>query len=406
MAFSAAMAFAFALVLAQEDPLAEGMKALQANRPAVAEALLRKAVAAEPKQYGAHFNLALALSLQGKDLEAIASYRTTLALQPGLYQANLNLGLLLLRQKMYFQALPVLKDAVAAKPKDGRPNLLYAQALLESGDDAEAEKYFRTVLEAGTDPGAALGLGRALAGQGKLDEAVTVFQTAAAADPTYKPALLDLAALYEKAGQPTQAAAIYRQFPENAQAQQRLGEMLIDSKEFAAAIPKLEQTVEEAPTSANRINLGTAYKLAKQPEKAAEQYRLASEAEPGSYDLRMTYGRELRDLRKFLPAAQQFAAAANGRPDSVEAWNELAGVLIIAENYGPGLAALDRVKALGKETPGNHYLRAITLDKLRQPKPALESYRLFLDTDGGKLQDEEFKARQRMRIIQRELDKK
>ena len=119
----------------------------------------------------------------------------------------------------------------------------------------------------------------------------------------------------------------------------------------------------------------------------------------------MDLGRELRDQRRFVPAAQQFAAAAKIRPDSVKAWNELAAVLVVNEDYAGGLAALDRVRALGKEVPGDFYYRAISLEKLRQPKPAMEAYRQFLATDGGKMPDQEFLARQRIRIIESELNR-
>jgi len=70
------------------------------------------------------------------------------------------------------------------------------------------------------------------------------------------------------------------------------------------------------------------------------------------------------------------------------------------------LAALDQVKALGGETSAHMYLRAIILDKLKQLKPALAAYESFLATSGGKYPDEEFKARQRARIIKQELSRR
>ena len=76
------------------------------------------------------------------------------------------------------------------------------------------------------------------------------------------------------------------------------------------------------------------------------------------------------------------------------------------EDYAGGLAALDHVRALGKELPGDLYYRAIALEKLRQSKPAMEAYRQFLATDGGKMPDQEFQARQRVRIIESELNRK
>jgi hypothetical protein len=61
---------------------------------------------------------------------------------------------------------------------------------------------------------------------------------------------------------------------------------------------------------------------------------------------------------------------------------------------------------LGGETPAYHYFRAILLDKQRELKPALESYQKFLQLSQGQNPDEEFKARQRVRIIENELKRK
>ncbi len=75
-----------------DDYLADALNLLDAKQPAQAEPLLRKAIEADPSDVSAHFNLALALSLQQKDAEAAAEYRKTLELKPGLYEADLNLG--------------------------------------------------------------------------------------------------------------------------------------------------------------------------------------------------------------------------------------------------------------------------------------------------------------------------
>jgi len=253
---------------------------------------------------------------------------------------------------------------------------------------------------------AQLGLARAQAKLQRLGEAAEHYRQAAQLDPSFNDALLELAGLYEQNHQPEDAVAIYQKFPENVGAQERLGELLIESKRYAEAIPYLEKAVGRDPTAANRLALAMAYQMNKEPAKALGQLERAVATEPGSYDLHMRYGRELRDARQFIPAANQFAAAAKLKPDSKEAWNELAGVLTLAEQYPQALAALDRVHALGQEIPGDHYLRAIILDKLHEYKPALESYQQFLATSGGKNPDEEFKARQRVRIIERILSKR
>jgi tetratricopeptide (TPR) repeat protein len=199
--------------------------------------------------------------------------------------------------------------------------------------------------------------------------------------------------------------AIYRQFPENADAKRRLAELLLDNGDAAAAIPALEESVRANPSPANRLALADAYRVAKQPDKVVEQLQLAAASDPSNYDLRMDLGRTLRDQRKFADAASQFAAAAKLRPDSVKAWNELATSLVINENYAECLAALDHVRALGQEAPGDFYFRALSLDRLRQLKPAVEAYQQFLTAAGGKFPNQEFLARQRIRILENELRK-
>jgi tetratricopeptide (TPR) repeat protein len=394
-----------------QDFLAEGLKALDANQPAAAEPLLRQAVEADTKDASAHFNLALALSLQQKDSEAIRELRRTLELQPGLYQAQINLGILLLRDKLPAEALPVLKEAAEAKSdapqRAARAQLYYAQALFETGDAEQAEAHYRAATELDPQlPAAQAGLARTLLRKGKLPEAAEHFRAAAERDPQYRDGLLELAAAYENAKILPEAIAIYQQFPDNPAARARLGQLRVASGNSAAAIPDLERAVEASPTLANRLALSDAYKLNKQTDKVVEQLQLAAASDPVNYTVRMFLGRELRDAHKGMAAAQQFSAAAKIRPDSVEAWNELASILVVNEDYVDGLAALDRVRALGKEVPGDLYYRAIALEKLRQPKPAMEAYRQFLGTDGGKMPDQEFLARQRIRIIESELNRK
>jgi tetratricopeptide (TPR) repeat protein len=395
------------LFAAATDYQADGLKALEAKQYGPAAQLFRQAVQADPDDYAAHFHLALAESLLGQDADAIPEYQKVLELKPGLYQAELNLGILLLRLKRPAEAAPHLKTAVDTKPKEYRAQWYLAEALYATGEVAQAEQHYQAAAELDAKSAAAqLGLGRTQARQNRLSEAAEHFRQSAQLDASFNDALLELAGLYEQNHQPDEAITIYQKFPENIAAQERLGELLIEGKRFAEAIPYLEKAVMRDPTAANRLALSTAYRMNKEPQKSIEQLEKAVAAEPSSYDLRMAYGRALRDERQFIPAASQFAAAAQQKPAAKEVWNELAGVLTLAEQYPQALAALDRVHALGQEIPGDYYLRAIILDKLHQFKPALEAYQKFLASSDGKNPDEEFKARQRARIIERMLSKR
>lgn len=392
------------LYLQQPDYQAEGMKALDAKNYAGAAEIFSKAVAADPKDYAAHFNLALSYSLLGKDVEAENEYRTTLELKPHLYQAELNLGMLLLRAKQPAPSVSLLKDAAEQKPKEFRPAFYFAEALFGTGDAAGAEQAYKAALEINpTSAPAELGLGRALAKQNRLADAAPHFHKAAELDPNFKDALLELAGLEETAHQNEAAIAIYRRFPDDAGAQERLGNLLLAAGRPADAVGPLETAVRKSPTAANRLALAEAYLKTQQPDKGIPLIEQAVQAEPGNYALRMLYGRTLRDQHKYVEAAPQFLAATRLKRDSAEAWSELAGVLILSENYPQALAALDRVKALGAETGAHFFFRAIVLDKLHEVRGALENYQKFLAADQGKSPNEDFKARQRIRILEREL---
>src|ERR1051325_47818 len=306
--------------LQTHDFMAEGMKALDANHYEAAVAAFKQAVEKDPKDYAAHFHLALSYSLIKSDSDAAVEYHKTLELKPHLYEAELNLGIILVRNKQFQDATEPLADAAGQKPGEFRPRYCEGEALLGAGQFDKAVSAFEAAAGLdGKSAAAQLGWAKALAAQRKLSDAAPHFEKAAELDPKYRDALLELAAEYEKAGQPNEAVAIYKQFPENPAAQERMGELLIESKRFADAIPGLEKAVATSPTSANRLALATAYGLNKQFDKELELLGLVTAAEPQNFELHMRYGRALRDQRKLAPAEQQFMAAVRLRPDSVDA---------------------------------------------------------------------------------------
>ncbi len=396
-----------AFLLWQADYTADGLKALDENRYEAAAQAFSKAIEADPDDYTAHFHLGLAFSLLGKDAEGIASYRKALALKPGLYEAELNAGVLLLRQKNAADALPLLSHAVEQKPDQFQPRARLADAQLESGSPDAAEASYRRALE--LDPKSAeseLGLGRALARQEKLAEAAPHYRRAGDLDPQLREALLELASLYEKNRQTAEAVAIYLAFPENAAAQRQAGQLMLESRQYADAIPQLEAAYTKSATQPNRVALARALLLGRQLDKATPLLEQAVAAEPGNYELRMMLAMALRDRKQFQPAAAQFLEAAKLKPAEPQTWTDLGGMLYMSGALPQSLAAFDRARDLGDVSAGNQFFRAIILDKLKQLKPALEAYQKFLTLSKGAHPDQEFQARQRVRIIQRDLEKR
>jgi regulator of sirC expression with transglutaminase-like and TPR domain len=81
-------------------------------------------------------------------------------------------------------------------------------------------------------------------------------------------------------------------------------------------------------------------------------------------------------------------------------------MLLQTKNYDPALQAFDRLKQLGEDPPPHDFFRAIIYDQQQLYKPALEAYQRFLGRSEGKFPDEEFKARQRVKVINKELNRR
>lgn len=384
----------------------EGLKALDQQNYQQAQEIFAKLAAADPKDYSAFFNLALAEIGLKQDDKAAEHLKQVLVLKPGLYEADLNLGILELRNHKVTEAIPALRDAVKQKPTAARSQRYLGDALLATDDAAGAADAYRAALTA--DPKLAvaeLGLGRALLKQKQLDEASAHFRKAAELDPRLKANLLEIAAALLQANERQKSVEFLKAFPDNPDARVQLGRIYLADKQPAEAVTEFQSAVNLAPTAANELALATALMANKQEEAAKPLLERAISQEPRNYDLRMIVGRMHRDKHEYVPAGEEFLAAAAIKPDSVEAWQEAIGVLVPAQQFPQALACLDRVHNLNADTAGDFYYRAIVLDKLRQIKPALASYKTFLEMSQGKNPDQEFLARQRSRILEKEANR-
>ena len=395
------------LFFVQADFTSEGMKALEAGKYEAAVEAFRKVIAADPKDYFAHFNLAMAHTFLHQDADAVSEYRRTLEIKPGLYEAELNCGIVLMRQKNPAEALPLLEDAARQKPAEFRPRYYLAESQLQTSAYGDAEANYRKALELDArSAGANLGMAQALVQEGRLADAAPYFRHAGEIEPKYRDYLLELASLYEKANQPAEAMAIYREFPDNAAAQARLGELLLDAKKYSDALPQVEEAYKKDPNPANRKALAAAYVFTQKGDLALPLLEKSVTESPADFDLRMMYARTLRDRRRFAPAAQQFYEAAKLKPAEPKPWTELADMLYMAGDYPQALSAFEQAAKAGDNSAGNWFLRAIILDKLRQLKPAKAAYEQFLALSRDQNPDQEFQARQRVRILDREIAKR
>ena len=388
------------------DLQTQGLQSLEKQDYQAAAAIFEQLVSQDPKDYSSLFNLALAETGLKKDEAAIAHFKQALVLQPGLHPAELNLALLYLRNHRAPDAVPLLDSVVRAQPNDMRPHLYLGEALeAESKWDDAAAQYQEASRLDPKNGRAELGWGRSLLRAGKLEDAAAHYRRAASVDPATKPYLLELASALIEQHRQTDAVSLLKEFPENAGAREKLGQIYLETGQPALAATEFEAASALSPTPANRLALATAYLRSQQEAKAAPILKEALAQSPNDYDLQMAVGRIYRDQRNFIEAGNRFFAATKIKPDLDEPWSELAAASVMAGMYPQALAALDKLHELNAEKAGHFYLRAIVLDKLHQPKPALANYQRFLQLSDGKNPDQEFQARHRAKLLEHEVNR-
>jgi tetratricopeptide (TPR) repeat protein len=137
--------------------------------------------------------------------------------------------------------------------------------------------------------------------------------------------------------------------------------------------------------------------------EAAAALKQAGAASPRDNETAEWLGHVEIELRDY-PSAVGILQQAHARdPQSADALNDLANAFYLNENYGQALAAMDLLAKLQTPLPGSWFVRAICYDKLSRKAEAIDAYQKFLDQDNGQHDTQDFQARQRILVLQKEL---
>lgn len=394
-----------------ETLLRQAQLALDKENYPEAAAALEEFLSYRPEDAIAHFQLGYAYTGLGRREDARGQYEKAIALDPKMAEAHLNLGLLLLEKDPEGAQEP-LRKAAELMPGQAKPRFLLgtalertgkkeaavaayqrareldsgsfdirsalARVLLSSARAAEAEKEFRRALELRGDAGPArLGLAESLVAQRRLEDAAKEFAAYLEAQPQDQESRLQLAGVYADLGKDKEALAEL----ESAEAgglrtpavYRQRGELQARQKLYAQAAGSLEKALE---------------------------------LEPQDAALRARLGRLRLELRDFPAAERELLAALRMKPELTEALRDLTAAYYLAENYAAALRGLELIEQREPLTAGSWFVRATCYDKLQRKTEAVEAYRRFVSLDQGRSERQDFQARQRIRVLTRELERK
>jgi tetratricopeptide (TPR) repeat protein len=392
------------------DQLAEAESDIEKRDYANAELLLKKYLEAQSENYAAWYDLGFLYHELGRREESIAAYRKSVSAKPDVFESNLNLGLALAdagdpQAEQFLRAATKLNPSSNAAQGHVRAWMALG-GLLESTKPDDAIAAFQQAANLDPkDPEPHLEAGMLFEKQQKFGDAESEYQQALSIAPDSSDALVALSNLYMREKRFSDAEAslqkLVKLHPNDASAHFQLGRMLAiaGKNEDAAAEMAVGLKLDPSDSKAQR-DLADMDADAGKYEQAAELYATLISSNPNDSGLHLWLGRMLLKQKKFAEAEQELIKAVKLKPDSGEAYGELAVAANENKDYPLAIKAADMRAKYLPENPMSYFLRATAYDHLRDAKQAAKYYHQFLEVAGGKYPDQEWQATHRLIAIE------
>ncbi len=333
------------------DLLGRALK--DAGDPDGAVAVLRPAQQRHPRDAWVNYDLARSLEKLARQDDAIRYYTAARALRP---ETAHELAHLLGAKGERDEEVAVFEDLRRLRPESGRHLGCLGRALQDQGRLQEAA----TILEAAAaanraavrkrpdDASAHFSLGVVLFIQGKLDLAIAECRTAIDLQPENASFHDNLCQLLGKQGKLDLAIAEHRIAiriqPDFANAHNTLGSVLFEVKQdYAAAADEFRAAIRLQPNFANaHANLGLALQRQDKLDQAIDEYRTASRLKPSLADAHLGLGEIFEFQGKLDQAIDEYRIASRLQPHAADAHNSFAWAVV----KKPDRSAQERSEAL------------------------------------------------------------
>jgi superkiller protein 3 len=397
------------------DLLEEAQRDVEKRDFAAAIDPLQKFVALQPDVAYGHFELAYVYTALQKADNARGEYERAIAIDPRMAEAYLNLGILFIERDPAAVAIPNLRKAVELLPAQSRPHYLLGVSQENAKDYSAAAESFEGAYR--LDPHnlePILHLANLYVRLQRPADAEKKFRSILEAQPNNPAALLGLAECLATQKKP-EAADAYRGYlavqPTDSAARARLVHLLVEQQQYDVALAELNRGEEGQGTNAtpnlDSLRMRADIQIAqKKWDDSIITLNKAIALSPRDAQLHGGLGRIYLQKRDFPDALKELKMALQLDGKTLAYWKDLSSSYYLSGDCASTLATLDQIAKM--ETPGAApwFIRALCYDKLNQPKPALEAYQKFLSLDQGQNADQVWQAQERSKVLRKVLEHK
>ena len=347
--------------------------------------LYERAAASDPKNFETEISLGLLLARMGKGAEARAILEKSTTLDPGVadkaakaqaWRAMAKIDLASHgaadsnRKPDASQASIDLLEALKLTPETLEDTLMAAQIAEAENDKPGAEAAYRRALKKDTGSlTATAGLAHLLIEQKRYEDAETLLRLTIKSSPD-DPALTAQLAAVLVAEDKADALQLLQQFHNKHPQETDIARMLAQVEADAG---------EYADSDAIYLQLLT--------------------AQPKDSQLLTGHGQNLIREHRYPEAQRAFDEATEVDETNGDAWNGLAFASFQTHQPEVTVHALTVRSKYLPETATIYFLWATAYDTLHDKKQAASYYHRFLDSAGGKFPDQEWQARERLKVL-------
>jgi tetratricopeptide (TPR) repeat protein len=279
------------------------------------------------------------------------------------------------------RALHLLDKAIQRAPERGDAYFSKGIILLNQKQVRLAEQTVKEGLKHTSDsPVGYYYLGRISIDSGNTEQALDSFERAIAANSSFEPAYLALAALHESKQDKEKAIAILKKYlhqvnPRNKDIRQHLIQLYVATKDYAGGLAELEKMLEEDPGDLDaQLRLALIYGEKKEFPKAIEQLISILKARPAEPKVRDYLGYLYEESKDFPKAIETYQSNIQLDPTYAESHVHLGVLQYRLKRFPEAITHLKEAVRLTPKQPEPHVVLGLAHLQSEQYEKASEAF--------------------------------